>query len=68
KKKENIPAAACEPVPREPQTAAAEPPPAWNSRANFDRVEARCRRELPRDWVNDFVVGPMVKLEHDGLD
>ncbi|WP_132254718.1 DUF1376 domain-containing protein [Methylobacterium segetis] len=63
---EDIPAAACEPVPR--ASAAAADRPAWNSRENYDRVEKRCRSALPPGWVNDFAVGPMVLLEHDGLD
>ncbi|WP_331315741.1 DUF1376 domain-containing protein [Methylobacterium mesophilicum] len=61
-KKKDIPAAACDPVPRE-ATA-----PAWNSRASFDRVEARCRTALPPGWCLDPVVGPMARLEADGLD
>lgn len=63
KKKENIPAAACEPVPGTPPRSAD-----WATRANFDRVETRCRSVLPRDWVNDLVVSPMARLEADGLD
>lgn len=42
-------------------------PPTWNSRANFERIERRCREVLPRDWVQDPVVGPMARLEADGL-
>ncbi|WP_426314547.1 hypothetical protein ACN9MF_28410 [Methylobacterium fujisawaense] len=49
-----------------PPPDAAAPPP-WNSRENFDRVERRCREVLPRDWVQDPVVGPMARLEADGV-
>ena len=61
-KKKDIPAAACDPVPR------ADGALPWNNRANFDRVEHRCRTALPPGWCLDPVVGPMARLEADGLD
>lgn len=66
REEEDIPAAACEPVPVAPAAAAALP--SWNSRANFDRVERRCREVLPRDWVQDLVVSPMARLIASGVD
>ncbi|MHB2205036.1 HNH endonuclease [Methylobacterium sp. CM6257] len=50
------------------EIVAAAPPPAWNSRENFDRVERRCREVLPKNWVQDLVVSPMARLEADGVD
>ncbi|MDH2310357.1 hypothetical protein [Methylobacterium brachiatum] len=51
-----------------PDGSVAAAPPPWNSRENFDRIERRCREALPRDWVQDPVVGPMARLVADGLD
>lgn len=63
-KKERNPGDPCDPVPREPGPGRAE----WASRSNFDRVEARCRRDLPGGGPQDLAIGPMAKLEADGLD
>lgn len=57
-------ASAVEPARAEAPAAAAPP---WNSRETFDRIERRCREVLPRDWVQDPVVGPMVRLAADGV-
>ena len=54
---------ACDPVPRE-----AGPGRAWASRENFDRVERRCREALPDGGPQDLRIGPIAKLEADGLD
>ncbi|MEE7478441.1 DUF1376 domain-containing protein [Methylobacterium hispanicum] len=64
-REENNPPAPCDPVPRAAGGAA---PLAWNCRENFDRVEARCRSALPIGWLNDLQIGPMARLEADGLD
>ncbi|GEP06435.1 DUF1376 domain-containing protein [Methylobacterium oxalidis] len=63
-REENIPAAACDPVPRE----AAGPRPAWNTRENFDRIERRCRAALAGGGPQDLRIGPIAKLEVEGLD
>lgn len=49
---------------------AVEPAPgrAWASRENFDRVERRCREVLPDGGPQDLQIGPMARLEADGLD
>ncbi|WP_342106316.1 hypothetical protein [Methylobacterium sp. SI9] len=39
----------------------------WNTRANFDRVEARVRSALD-GGPQDLRIGPIAKLEADGLD
>lgn len=40
----------------------------WNTRANFDRIEARCRADLPGGGPQDLRIGPMAQLEHSGYD
>ena len=59
------PEAASPVEPARAEAPAAAPP--WNSRETFDRIERRCREVLPRDWVPDPVVGPMVRLVADGV-
>lgn len=65
------PEAASKPQPDlspEPRQKAPPDKPAWNSRENFRRVEERLRPLVPDDWLNDPVVGPLVKLEAGGVD
>ncbi len=49
---------------------AVEPAPgrAWASRESFDRIERRCREALPDGGPQDPQIGPMARLEADGLD
>ncbi|MGA4552357.1 hypothetical protein [Methylorubrum aminovorans] len=41
---------------------------AWASRETFDRIERRCREALPDGGPQDPQIGPMARLEADGLD
>ncbi|MER2263517.1 hypothetical protein [Methylobacterium oxalidis] len=53
-------------------TAASEAEPGliqpWNGKANFDRVHERCREALGSAEPQDLRIGPIAKLEADGLD
>lgn len=63
-KKDNRPGPAGDPVPP------AEPARGenWATRANFDRVEQRVRAEMPGGGPQDLRIGPIARLEADGLD
>lgn len=78
KGKDNNPPAPAEPHPARPTingtdaepAKAVEPAPgrAWATRENFDRIERRCREALPDGGPQDPQIGPMARLEADGLD